>query len=143
MKIFCWLSCILVAAVAVAAEDAKVPPTELQIETTFKPEECPNQAKKGDRIEVHYTGTLFTNGNKFDSSLDRGQPLPLTLGVGQVISGWDQGLVGMCLHEKRTLTIPSNMAYGSRGFGNVIPANSALVFTVELVGLKPVVHEEL
>jgi len=143
MKLFGWLSYILVAVAAVAAEDAKTPPTELQIETTFKPDECPHQAKKGDKIQVHYTGTLFDNGNKFDSSLDRGQPLPVTLGMGQVIKGWDQGLVGMCLHEKRTLTIPSNMAYGSRGFGKVIPANSALVFTVELVGLEPAGHQEL
>jgi len=111
---------------------------------TFKPDECPHEAKKGDHVEVHYTGTLFANGKKFDSSLDRGKPLPLTLGIAQVIKGWDQGLVGMCLHEKRTLTIPSNLAYGSRGFGSVIPANSALVFTVELVGLKPAAgHEEL
>lgn len=83
------------------------------------------------------------------------------VGVGQVIKGWDEGLKGMCLNEKRTLTIPSHMAYGQnpslntehwhscpilpgpRGFGNVIPPNSALVFTVELVGLDPVAHEEL
>nr|GAT60916.1 predicted protein [Mycena chlorophos] len=76
--------------------------------------------------------------------LDRGSPLPLTLGVGQVIKGWDEGLVGMCVGEKRTLTIPSDMAYGSRGFGNVIPAHSALVFTTELISLdSKVKHEEL
>ncbi|KAF8149415.1 hypothetical protein B0H34DRAFT_777479 [Crassisporium funariophilum] len=143
MKVFSWLSCVLLAAVAVVAEEAKAAPVELQIETTFLPEACPNKAQKGDKIKVHYTGTLFSNGNKFDSSLDRGQPLPLTLGVGQVIKGWDEGLKGMCLNEKRTLTIPSAMAYGPRGFGSVIPANSALVFTVELVGLDPIAHEEL
>ncbi|KAJ7274556.1 hypothetical protein B0H12DRAFT_404010 [Mycena haematopus] len=131
----------LVAAVVVLAAD----PTELQIETTYLPDDCPAKAAKGDQIKVHYTGTLFANGNKFDSSLDRGSPLPLTLGVGQVIKGWDEGLVGMCLNEKRTLTIPADLAYGSRGFGSVIPANSALVFTVELVGLDSKVsqHEEL
>ncbi|KAF8207573.1 hypothetical protein K438DRAFT_1444957, partial [Mycena galopus ATCC 62051] len=120
-------------------------PTELKIETTFMPAECPAKAAKNDKIQVHYTGTLLANGNKFDSSLDRGSPLPLTLGVGQVIKGWDEGLIGMCLNEKRTLTIPADMAYGSRGFGSVIPANSALVFTVELVGLESKVsaHEEL
>lgn len=84
---------------------------------------------------MHYTGRLFSNGNKFDSSLDRGKPLPVTLGRGQVIKGWEEGLKGMCLNEKRTLTIPSDMAYGSRGFGSVIPANSALVFDVELMSL--------
>ncbi|KAJ7284851.1 hypothetical protein C8J57DRAFT_702212 [Mycena rebaudengoi] len=137
---FNWLSSLLLAVVVLAAD----PPATLQIETTYLPEDCPAKAQKGDAIQVHYTGTLFSNGNKFDSSLDRGQPLPLTLGVGQVIKGWDEGLVGMCLNEKRTLTIPSEMAYGSRGFGSVIPANSALVFTVELVGLDSKVnHQEL
>ncbi|KAJ7352593.1 hypothetical protein DFH08DRAFT_859365 [Mycena albidolilacea] len=133
---------LLFAAVAVLAAEA---PKELQIETTYLPDDCPAKAAKGDQIKVHYTGTLFANGNKFDSSLDRGSPLPLTLGVGQVIKGWDEGLIGMCLNEKRTLTIPSDLAYGSRGFGSVIPANSALVFTVELVGLDSKVskHEEL
>ncbi|KAF5328601.1 hypothetical protein D9619_011592 [Psilocybe cf. subviscida] len=118
-------------------DDGRVPPEELVIETTFMPEGTSPKAKTGDRIRVHYTGTLFSNGKKFDSSLDRGQALPLILGVGQVIPGWDQGLQGMCLHEKRTLTIPSHLAYGSARVGGVIPANSALVFTVELVGLDP------
>jgi FK506-binding protein 2 len=143
MKIFSWLSCILVAVTAV---NAKPQPTELHIETTFKPDACPQQAKKGDVISVHYTGTLFTTGDKFDSSLDRGQPFPLTLGVGDVIKGWDQGLLGMCVKEKRTLTIPSHLAYGSRGFSNAIPPNAALVFTVELISLIELaapVHEEL
>ncbi|KAJ6625791.1 hypothetical protein B0H10DRAFT_2161654 [Mycena sp. CBHHK59/15] len=140
MRVASWISSLLFAVV-VLATDA---PTELQIETTYLPDDCPAKAQKGDAIQVHYTGTLFSTGVKFDSSLDRGQPLPLTLGVGQVIKGWDEGLVGMCLNEKRTLTIPSNKAYGSRGFGSVIPANSALVFTVELVGLdSKVSHEEL
>ncbi|KAF8907887.1 hypothetical protein CPB84DRAFT_1674582 [Gymnopilus junonius] len=144
MKLFAWLSSSLLFAVAVvSAEGDREPPKELEIKTTFSPESCPNKAQTGDRIKVHYTGTLLSNGNKFDSSLDRGQPLPLTLGVGQVIKGWDQGLQGMCLNEKRTLTIPSDLAYGSRGFGSVIPANSALVFDVELVGLDPIAHEEL
>ncbi|CAL1706708.1 unnamed protein product [Somion occarium] len=141
MNLLNWLS-VLVFAWVVSA--AKEPPTELKIDVTSKPEECPVTAQKGDSIRVHYTGTLFSNGEKFDSSYDRGQPLPLTLGVGQVIRGWDEGLVGMCLNEKRTLTIPSNMAYGSRGAGGVIPPNSALVFDVELVGLdSKTKHKEL
>ncbi|KAF7312157.1 hypothetical protein MIND_00228300 [Mycena indigotica] len=135
-----WFFSILAAAAVLAAE----PPKTLGIETTFTPEECVVKAAKGDKIEVHYTGTLFSTGAKFDSSLDRGSPLPLTLGVGQVIKGWDEGLIGMCAGEKRTLTIPSDMAYGSRGFGNIIPAHSALVFTVELVSLdSKISHEEL
>ncbi|KAH9484848.1 FK506-binding protein 2 [Psilocybe cubensis] len=135
MKLFAWISAALFATVALA-DEVKTPPTELQIETTYLPDNCVTKAQTGDRIKVHYTGTLFSNGNKFDSSLDRGQPLPLTLGIGQVIQGWDKGLQGMCVKEKRTLTIPSDLAYGSRGFGSIIPANSALVFTVELVDLE-------
>ncbi|KAF7327611.1 hypothetical protein MKEN_00340300 [Mycena kentingensis (nom. inval.)] len=141
MRVATFVFTSLFAAVAVLAAE---PPTELGIETTYLPDDCTVKAAKGDKIDVHYTGTLFTTGAKFDSSLDRGSPLPLTLGVGQVIKGWDEGLVGMCKGEKRTLTIPSNMAYGSRGFGSIIPAHSALVFTVELVGLESKVsHEEL
>ncbi|KAK7473137.1 Peptidyl-prolyl cis-trans isomerase fpr2 [Stygiomarasmius scandens] len=137
MQLFNWLLCLLFAVTAYAAE----PPTELQIDTTFKPESCSVTAKSGDLVKVHYTGTLFDTGAKFDSSLDRGQPLPLKLGVGQVIKGWDEGLQGMCVNEKRTLTIPANKAYGPRGFGSVIPPNSALVFTVELVELNNVRDE--
>ncbi|KAG1771639.1 hypothetical protein EV702DRAFT_637403 [Suillus placidus] len=127
-----WLSMLVLAVCALAAE----PPKELQIAVTYLPDDCPTTAETGDAIKVHYTGTLFSDGSKFDSSVDRGQPLPIKLGVGQVIKGWDQGLQGMCLNEKRTLTIPSDMAYGSRGFGSVIPAHSALVFDVELVSLQ-------
>ncbi|KAI9461305.1 hypothetical protein BJY52DRAFT_220893 [Lactarius psammicola] len=140
MQLLYWLSLsfgLLVLAQAQA-------PKELDIKTTFEPSDCNVKAQKGDAIKVHYTGTLFSNGNKFDSSHDRAQPLPLTLGVGQVIKGWDEGLVGMCVGEKRTLTIPPHMAYGERGFGSVIPANSALVFDVELVGLtSKTSHQEL
>lgn len=140
MQLSYWLS--LSFGLLVLAQQQS--PKELDIKTTFEPSDCNAKARKGDAIKVHYTGTLFSNGNKFDSSLDRGQPLPLTLGVGQVIKGWDEGLVGMCVGEKRTLTIPPHMAYGERGFGSVIPANSALVFDVELVGLtSKTTHQEL
>ncbi|KAF8058021.1 hypothetical protein FPV67DRAFT_1676876 [Lyophyllum atratum] len=136
MKLLNWLPSLFLAAAVFAAEEAKEEPTELVIETTFKPEECIVTAAKGDSIMVHYTGTLFANGQKFDSSHDRNSPLPLTLGIGQVIRGWDEGLVGMCVDEKRTLTIPPNMAYGSRGAGGVIPPHATLVFDVELVSLE-------
>ncbi|OJA18670.1 hypothetical protein AZE42_08857 [Rhizopogon vesiculosus] len=127
-----WFSMLTLVVCALAAE----PPKELDVAVTFLPDDCPITAKTGDAIKVHYTGKLFTDGSKFDSSFDRGQPLPIKLGVGQVIKGWDDGLQDMCLNEKRTLTIPSDMAYGTRGFGKIIPANSALVFDVELVGLE-------
>ncbi|TRM70105.1 hypothetical protein BD626DRAFT_476311 [Schizophyllum amplum] len=140
MRVLTLLSTLFLVAIAT---DAAEPPKELVIETTFAPSECPAKAQSGDKVKVHYTGTLFFDGSKFDSSYDRNAPLPLTLGVGQVIKGWDQGIQGMCLHEKRTLTIPSDLAYGKRGFGRVIPADSALVFDVELVGLESKAHQEL
>ncbi|KAF5328796.1 hypothetical protein D9619_011529 [Psilocybe cf. subviscida] len=143
MKFFSWLSIAALGAIAtVNASEAKVQPTELGIEVTHLPESCTQKAKSGDTVQVHYTGTLFDNGEKFDSSVDRGQPLPFKLGVGQVIKGWDKGIEGMCVGEKRTLTIPSDMAYGSRGAGGRIPPNAALVFTTELMGLDAV-HSEL
>ncbi|GJJ73205.1 FK506-binding protein 2 [Entomortierella parvispora] len=111
-------------------------PKDLVIDVISKPENCKTTSKVGDKLSMHYTGTLHTNGNKFDSSRDRNRPLDFTLGVGQVIKGWDQGLVDMCIGEQRKLTIPSNLAYGSRSMGAAIPANSALVFDVELVRIN-------
>jgi FKBP-type peptidyl-prolyl cis-trans isomerase len=88
----------------------------------------------GDSVSVHYTGTLL-NGKKFDSSLDRKQPFDFTVGKSQVIKGWDQGVVGMQVGGKRKLTIPAPLAYGSQEKPG-IPANSALVFEIELLSIK-------
>jgi len=90
--------------------------------------------KSGDRISIHYLGTL-TDGTKFDSSYDRSQPFETQIGVGQVIQGWDLGVVGMKVGGKRRLTIPPALGYGERGAGAVIPPNATLIFEVELVGI--------
>lgn len=93
-----------------------------------------NEATAGKEVSVHYTGTL-TNGQKFDSSKDRNEPFTFKLGAGQVIKGWDQGVAGMKVGGVRKLTIPPELAYGSRQVGP-IPANSTLIFEVELLGVK-------
>lgn len=94
------------------------------------------EAKAGQRVQVHYTGWLFNDGQqggKFDSSKDRGQPFVFGLGAGQVIRGWDEGVQGMKVGGTRRLVIPAALGYGARGAGGVIPPNATLLFEVELL----------
>ena len=93
------------------------------------------EVKKGDTIVMHYRGTL-ENGTEFDSSYGRGEPFSCPIGVGYVIKGWDEGIIGMKVGGQRKLVIPGNLAYGERGAGGLIGPNATLVFECELLGIK-------
>ena len=110
-------------------------PSGLQIEDTVAGTGA--EAQRGNLVSVHYTGWLFTNGvagAKFDSSKDRGEPFQFSLGGGQVIRGWDEGVAGMKIGGTRRLVIPPELGYGPRGAGGVIPPNATLLFEVDLLG---------
>ncbi|KAL3476700.1 hypothetical protein BJX99DRAFT_227550 [Aspergillus californicus] len=114
---------------------------ELGIETTHAVE-CTRKTAKGDTVQMHYRGTLAADGSEFDASYNRGKPFKFPLGGGRVIKGWDQGLLDMCVGEKRTLTIPPEYGYGDRGVGP-IPGGATLIFETELVEIEGVPKDEL
>jgi FKBP-type peptidyl-prolyl cis-trans isomerase len=128
----------LLAAMACSRESAA--PEELVITETQIGKGT--EATNGRRVVVHYTGWLFdpsqpeNKGTKFDSSRDRNEPFDFSLGAQQVIPGWDQGVAGMKVGGRRTLTIPPNLAYGAAGAGGVIPPNATLIFDIELLDVK-------
>ncbi|KAF1827233.1 FK506-binding protein 2 precursor [Dissoconium aciculare CBS 342.82] len=113
-------------------------PLDIQVVASSK---CERKTKVGDKIDMHYKGTL-EDGTEFDASYNRGSPLSFHLGKGQVIKGWDKGLTDMCIGDKRKLTIQPEWAYGSRAMGP-IPANSVLIFETELVSIAGVGKSEL
>ncbi|KAL2815260.1 FK506-binding protein 2 [Aspergillus cavernicola] len=114
---------------------------ELGIETTHAVE-CSRKTTKGDTVQMHYRGTLAADGSEFDASYNRGKPFKFPLGAGRVIKGWDEGLLDMCVGEKRTLTIPPEFGYGDRGVGP-IPGGATLIFETELVEIEGVPKDEL
>ncbi|EDV93456.1 peptidyl-prolyl cis-trans isomerase FKBP2 [Drosophila grimshawi] len=131
------LVCALFGA-AIANEAPKV-----KIGVKKRVENCSRKAKGGDMIHVHYKGTL-ADGTEFDSSHNRGKPFSFTLGARQVIKGWDQGLLGMCEGERRTLTIPPELGYGASGAGGgKIPPNAVLIFDVEMMKIDSRGSEDL
>jgi len=128
---------LTVAPLSALAAGEVTTPSGLRI-TDVKPGTGP-VPKAGQTVTVNYTGWLFVDGKKgkkFDSSLDRGEPFSFTLGQGQVIKGWDEGLATMRVGGKRTLIIPPDLGYGARGAGGDIPPGATLIFEVDLLGAK-------
>lgn len=109
-------------------------PTELVITDVI--EGAGAEVEPGNYIQCHYVGVAFSTGEEFDASWNRGEPLGFTAGVGQVIQGWDQGLLGMKVGGRRRLEIPAHLAYGERGAGSAIGPNEALIFVVDLVNVR-------
>jgi peptidylprolyl isomerase len=109
-------------------------PTELRIEDIIVGDGP--EAKPGDTVSTHYVGVAWSTGEEFDASWNRGAPLDFRVGVGQVIQGWDQGLLGMKVGGRRRLEIPSDLAYGSRGAGGAIGPNESLIFVVDLLAVR-------
>lgn len=145
------LLCAAIAIPACSQKEPAKPAAEKAAEKAAEPAAAANEVKtasglvyrdlvvgkgaspvSGKTVTVHYTGVL-ENGQKFDSSLDRGQPLKFRIGTGEVIPGWDEGVIGMKVGGKRKLVVPPQLGYGSAGAGGVIPPNATLVFEVELL----------
>jgi len=124
---------ILLASIAtLTLAEPEVRPSGLKVEYTSIPDTCERKAMNGQMLTMHYTGTL-EDGSKFDSSVDRNEPFKFQIGVGQVIKGWEEGVLGMCISEKRRLIVPPELGYGDQGAGEVIPGGATLYFDIELL----------
>jgi len=125
---------VLLSALVVAVLGGEIKETDsgLKVEYLTKPETCDRVARNGDMLSMHYVGTL-ESGAKFDSSYDRSEPFKFQIGVGQVIKGWEEGVLGMCVGEKRKLIVPPELGYGEQGAGDIIPGGATLYFEVELI----------
>ncbi|KAF7708474.1 peptidyl-prolyl cis-trans isomerase FKBP14 [Silurus meridionalis] len=137
-----WL--FLLSTLLLCVHGAKLPEPEVKIEVLYKPFLCHRKTKYGDMLLVHYDGFLESNGTMFHSSRQQGDKHPVwfTLGIREVIKGWDKGLQNMCTNEKRKLTVPPSLAYGKEGKGK-IPPESTLIFEIELIEIRngPRSHE--
>merc|ERR1712117_116117 len=128
-KMKSWLA--LFACVGFALSEPELKDSGLKVEYISKPDTCDRVARNGDMLSMHYTGTL-EDGKKFDSSYDRSEPFKFQIGVGQVIKGWEEGVLGMCVGEKRRLIVPPELGYGDQGAGDIIPGGATLFFDVAL-----------
>jgi len=126
------LMVLMIGVAGVLAGDVKETESGLKVEYLSKPDSCEKVARNGDMLSIHYVGTL-ESGAKFDSSYDRSEPFKFQVGVGQVIKGWEEGTLGMCVGEKRKLIVPPELGYGDQGAGDIIPGGATLYFEVELI----------
>lgn len=126
---------MLIALVVCAKPALSDGDAELKVEIVKSSDSCSRKSKKGDILSMHYTGTLV-DGKEFDSSRPRGEPFRFQIGLGQVIKGWDQGLLDMCVGDKRKLTVPPSLGYGDAGAGDRIPPGATLVFETELTKIE-------
>jgi len=126
---------LAVLVVGAVFAEPEVKDSGLKVEYVSKPDTCDNVARNGDMLSMHYTGTL-EDGKKFDSSYDRSEPFKFQIGVGQVIKGWEEGVLGMCVGEKRRLIVPPALGYGDQGAGDIIPGGATLFFDVELISTE-------
>lgn len=142
MKLSLLIPCIFLLVCLLACVSGESKDRKVQIGVKKRVENCVKKSKRGDSLSMHYVGTL-EDGKEFDSSYSRNAPFSFTLGAGQVIKGWDQGLLNMCEGEKRKLVIPPELGYGERGAPPSIPGGATLIFEVELLKIEPKSSKEL